>query len=166
MRDMQERSPGSDWWNELLASPPTPAGDPKPSGSVVVLNTYAAEPARHGGQVRVNRLMRRLGRASMWTTCCHRTRARAFWSDLSGRVAVDHRTVRRSRRAIEGRIAGDAGVPVGDVAALLTAQLSSDLLERVANATKQCDAVVLEHPYLYPLVRDLGPGRTDHLRRP
>lgn len=142
----------------LLAAPDPRASDDKPRRRIVVFNTYAAEPALHGGQVRANRLMRQLGRHFD----VHYVAVTNASLGKSGQIAsgVWQSVIEPSAesRELEARIAGAASIPIGDVAALLSASLSNELLDVASNAIERSDAVILSHPYLYPLVRDLDPS--------
>lgn len=139
----------------LLAAPHQRVSDTAPRRRIVVFNTYAAEPARHGGQVRASRLMRQLGRRFD----VHYVAITSASSGKSGQIApgVWQSIIEPSAesRDLEARIAEAAAVPVGDVAALLSASLSQELCGIASNLIERSDAVVLSHPYLFPLARDL-----------
>jgi glycosyltransferase involved in cell wall biosynthesis len=122
---------------------------------VVVLNTYAAEPARHGGQVRVSRLFREL---AVDYDVHYVAVTDAHDADAVVVSPGFHQTVIRPSqrmREIEARIAALVGLPVGDVAAFLTIDQSDELVPFARSLARQAAAVVLTHPYLYPLARDL-----------
>jgi glycosyltransferase involved in cell wall biosynthesis len=139
---------------QLLTERP-PKAAPAKRPQVVFFNTYAAEPARHGGQVRANRLLRSLSNHYdvHYIAVTERQLGKTGYIFPSVWQTIIEPSTRS--REIEAAIAPPAGVPVGDLAALLAAGESPDLRELADAAMRHASAVVLTHPYLYPLIRDL-----------
>ena len=153
-------------WDAVVAGL---VGDPETHGSagaattharskIVVLSTYPAEPARHGGQIRLNRLLRGL--------------VERFDVDLvtadhgleTTRVTYPFRGLRQIEAAsgtaymeLEARLASQASIPVGDIAAALFAHHSPEFVRVVREATTNAVGAVLEQPYLLPLLTRVAP---------
>lgn len=134
--------------------------EPRPRGPravrrprIVALSTYPAEPARHGGQVRLNRLLRSLAHKAdvhlLAVDSADRGPSEVVPSLLQTTAKPDP-----AFASIDLLLTAATGVPSGDLAAALAPHELGRLSALVAEATAEADAVVLAHPYLFPLVRD------------
>lgn len=148
---------------ELLAGPASSAvSPPSPTASsttsrptIVALSTYPAVPARHGGQVRVNRLLSAVAEDfDVHLICLPGSGAR------SGQVAAGFRQTvidaSTEYHQLE-ELLRPLGVPTGDIAAALAYDDMSALRAEIALALRDAAAVILPHPYLFPAVRSLDP---------
>jgi glycosyltransferase involved in cell wall biosynthesis len=121
---------------------------------VLVLSTYPAEPARHGGQIRLSRLLRSLAtRAHVNLMVCgsgghaptelNLPFGQTVVSPDAGYYSLDH------------YLAVVTGVPTGDIAAALAGDGLGDLQRLAAAAASDADIVVLAQPYLFPLISEI-----------
>lgn len=142
---------------ESADHPPTPArraGRPK----LVVTSTFPVHPPLGGGQLRCHHLYGAL--------------TDAFDVEIVSLAPPDHRAERvvhgpgfvetvvprsaahqERERLIEAR----AGFPITDIVAAPLMPLTPDYPELLAAALRGAGAVILAHPFLAPLARDLGP---------
>ena len=125
---------------------------------LVALSTYVAEPALHGGQVRINRLYTSLARE-------FDVELLALTSDPnveSGQVAPGFRqtVVRPSEQHhhLEGRFAPQARVPIGDVVACLAAPFDTVMQSVVEMSLDAAAGILLPQPYLFPHIRKVSTG--------
>jgi glycosyltransferase involved in cell wall biosynthesis len=137
-----------------LLEMPTPQRSPARRPRLLVLSTYPANPARHGGQVRINRLYSVLaehydvhlialgdGQATSGAI------ASGFWQTVIDPPGAYHE--------LNGLLSSQTGVPTGDIAATLSADTMDQLHAAVEAESAGVAAVVLCQPYLYPFVRSL-----------
>jgi glycosyltransferase involved in cell wall biosynthesis len=119
--------------------------------TLLVLSTYPAEPARHGGQIRLNRLLRGL--------------AERFEVQL---IALDHGQGKRGvtepypgirqtivpcsqeHRRLEGALAARSPIPIGDIAASLFVQHTQGYVDAIKAVGRNAVGAVLEQPFLLP----------------
>ena len=145
---------------DLIVSPPAASvvaerGEVAERKRIVVLNTYSALPARHGGQIRINRLYSALARH-------HDVQLIAIVDDPSSvscqvapgftQTVIHHAPHYQQLRQ---HLTEVAEAPAGDIAAALSDGISEEFSRLATNAIRFADAVILPHPYLYPLVRSL-----------
>ena len=129
------------------SSPASEASRPQ----VIALSTYAAHPARHGGQVRLARLLGRLAeRADVHLVCLATPGATSGWVSPGFWQSVVDTSV--DGQTLEARLGLHIGVPTGDIVAALTVECA-DVLRTIVH---RADAIVLEQPYLFPAVRASG----------
>lgn len=160
-RSGQRRAQGVTWdrvVHRLLA----PSENPVPQSRsghrprIVTLSTYPAVPTRHGGQVRLRRLLTALAeRADVHLL--------AIDPESSGQIIVAPGFVQTGVPPSDGYYELDqllqsaTGVPCSDIAASLRADQLGELPGLVVAATAGADAVILEQPYLHPLIRSEVP---------
>jgi glycosyltransferase involved in cell wall biosynthesis len=125
---------------------------------IVVLCTYPAEPARHGGQIRLNRLVRGLvERFDVdLVTADHGLETTRITYPFPGLRQIEAASG-SDYRELEARLAGRVTMPIGDIAATLFAHHSPELVRVTRDATKDAVGVVLEQPYLLPLLKGIAP---------
>jgi glycosyltransferase involved in cell wall biosynthesis len=120
---------------------------------VLALSTYAAEPARHGGQIRINRLYRELGKVADIDLLVLGSPAE---QPTTIAVGVVQRAIEPSPllHQINDRLSRESGVPSGDIAASLSFAADDDLAKAIRQLPVP-DVILLSHPYLYPYIRSL-----------
>lgn len=141
----------------LLAQPPRAKGPSSGRRKLVVASTFGIHPPRHGGQVRTLNLFRSL-EPEFETVVVSLGRASEAPFDME--IAPGVREVRvpasaeqeREERKLEARM----GTPVTDVAAARLHHLTPRLREALEREARDAAAVVASHPYLYPLLAQLG----------
>jgi glycosyltransferase involved in cell wall biosynthesis len=152
-------------WDSVVGALLEPSSGPDGVGrggdrkKIVVLSTYPAHPAQHGGQIRLNRLIRGLAQ---------RFEVELVTADHgldSTQVSYPYPGVRQSiaatgqdYRELEARLAAQAPVPVGDIAASLFAHHSAEFVRVLREATRGAVGAVLEQPYLLPLLSRVAPS--------
>ena len=117
---------------------------------VVVLSTYPAEPARHGGQVRLSRLLRSLAGSAHVNLLAYGSGDEP--TDIDVRFRQTTVTPDAQYRSVDHLLAEVTGVPTGDIAAALAGDQLAGLPRLATEAASDADVVVLAHPYLFPLV--------------
>jgi glycosyltransferase involved in cell wall biosynthesis len=120
----------------------------------VALSTYPADPPRHGGQTRLNRLVRSLGeRADVHVI--------ALGPEHGGPRAIHPGVVQTTILPpptyfeLDRELSDAVQAPAGDIVASFTMGENSEFGATVAGAVAGCDAVLLTQPYLYPTIRAL-----------
>ncbi len=136
----------------LLAEKPTRTSGRGTRARIVALSTYAASPAEHGGQVRINRLYSALASE-------HDVHLIAIGDGRSSSCEVvpgfTQTVVEMSQQYhhLTSALTDQVGTHTGDVVATLTAETCEQFANVVLAALETADAVILPHPYLYPFVR-------------
>jgi glycosyltransferase involved in cell wall biosynthesis len=155
-RSGRRRAKGVTWdrvVQRLLDPPDVPLSGSAPARRprIVALSTYPAVPTRHGGQVRLRRLLAALAdRADVHLL--------AVDPAATGQVIVAPGFVQTGVAPSGGyyeleqllRLA--TGVPCSDIAATLRPDQLGELPGLVVAAATGADAVILEQPYLRPLI--------------
>ncbi|MCW2527052.1 MAG: glycosyl transferase group 1, partial [Pseudonocardiales bacterium] len=121
---------------------------------LVVLSTYAAVPAFHGGQLRMNRLL---------TGLSQRFRIEVVALDHSIGVTkvsepmpnLRQTLVPRSAEHIEreGEMAARSSIPVGDIASAVFAGCTPELIRAIKDEADGACGAIIEHPYMLPALR-------------
>ena len=125
---------------------------------VLTLSTYPVAPASHGGQIRLSHLQAALaGDFDVEFLSLD-----LDGSERSGEVApgLSQTVVQRTMafHQFDGALHASAGIPTTDVAIAAGWQHIPALIRELRRATKECDLVVLAHPYLLPALRAISPS--------
>lgn len=127
--------------------------------SIVVLSTYPLDPPNGGGALRCRHLFTSLGQD-------YDVEYLAFGSSMASgpRVMVSSglaQTVHAltpQQAALEARLASMSPIPIGDVSSSLYAAQDEAAVELIQQATRTADLVILEQPYLLPILRIARPS--------
>ena len=140
---------------DALLREPAPGRSPQaPSRpSVLVLSTYVADPPRHGGQIRLHRLLSRLADHAD-------VQLLAVGPEDDGPIQVKPGFLQVSMLpghgyfGLDHRLGEAVATPAADIAASLAWNDLGELTRRAQEEAARSDAVILAHPYLYPVIRD------------
>jgi len=151
----RRRAEGITWQRVVDALLSSLATRSKPKGAalrprVLALSTYPAHPPRHGGQVRLARLLERVGLRADVHLLALETAELTVGAVGQG---VWQTPVQRTSESLqlEARLGRELGVPSTDIVAALV----GDAVDQVASQLEWADVVVLAHPYLFPAVRNV-----------
>lgn len=126
-------------------------------GSLVMLSTYPIKPARHGGQLRANRLAAGLARRfDVTTLVLDPATPTPVTTEVAPGLVQTLVGVDPAYHRLEGGLAEAVPVPVGDVAAAAFIAHAPEFLAVLADAVRTADAAVLAHPYLLPALERVG----------
>lgn len=124
---------------------------------LVLVSTFPIFPPRHGGQSRTFHLFRALGpefETTIVSLCPHGE------PPLDAEIAPGVREVRIPKSAEheqrERKLFAEVGTPITDVALPELHRFTPELREAVRREARGACAVVASHPYVYPLLEDLG----------
>ena len=131
-------------------------GTPPTAPRIVVLCTYGAFPPEHGGQVRLSHICRGLAGG-------YDVHLLGF---AGGSVTSGHQRIGASlhqwatelapgQAAVENTISSSVGVSTIDVTATLAIDRNQPYMERAAALLDGAVAVILEHPYLLPVLESI-----------
>lgn len=147
---------------KLLAAPAGPVADaaatrPGRRPKVVVVCTFPLHPARGGGQLRAAALFGQLARHADVEFVCFTTGGAA--SDRMVVPGLRQRVVPRSEQhqRMEWALAAGSTVPITDISDSVLWGETPAYATTLADACRDAAAVVLEHPYLLPAVRQVAP---------
>lgn len=139
------------------------AADVRGGGSrprLVVTSTFPVWPPRNGGQLRAYHLYRALGR---WYDVHLVAQAPSSLPTANREIApglIEHVVPRtRAHEAAEAEITGQVGVPVTDVVAGRTSNLTPRYAATLAGLMEGAAGVLLADPYLQPVVSALNDRR-------
>jgi glycosyltransferase involved in cell wall biosynthesis len=122
---------------------------------IVALSTYAASPARHGGQVRVRRLLEAVSAFADVQLVVPAAEA------TSGQVCPGFEQIAVAPSAdfyeFDHWLSRGAGVPTTDIALSLDAGAIDDVRRVIAPLIERADLIVLCHPYLLPAIPESSP---------
>ena len=147
-------------WSTVLTALLRPPDDPRRRGHerrprLVALSTYPAAPDRHGGQVRVRRLLTALARHADVELLCFgsETRRDDLTPGLVQRSFAPDAAFHDAHRLLDDL----TGAPAGDLTASLFSRCLGELPHESHRAIHRADGVIACQPYLTPLVPDGAP---------
>jgi glycosyltransferase involved in cell wall biosynthesis len=154
LAQMLSAQPAQQFPHDLLSELDRITGRASGRRTILVLSTYPAFPAVHGGQLRLNRLLRGLAtRFDVELLALSLDRDRGITEPFPG-IRQSVIPMSEEHQHLDRTLAAAAPIPIGDIAAALFVQHSSEFLDAVRQAGRGAVGVVLEHPYLLPaLVR-------------
>ncbi len=127
---------------------------------VIILNDYAVTPAELGGQVRIDQVARRLSEEGLSVSLLTLT------GDAKGRRVQPAPTLEElnvprtdTHRLVDKLLARSVGCGADDTSALMfTKRLTPKFVAAFKREVRTAEAVMLSHPYLEPLTRNLPDG--------
>lgn len=130
----------------------------RPERRLVVLSTYPASPARGGGQLRLNRLVRGLAeRFDVDVITLDDAGGEPGVTELGPRCRQTVIAKSDEHLALEGGLGSRSPIPVGDLAASLFVDRTPEYIDAVRSAARTAMGAVLAHPYLLPALRRAAP---------
>jgi glycosyltransferase involved in cell wall biosynthesis len=136
----------------LIRERPRPSRRGASRPMIVALSTYPADPPRHGGQVRLNRLLRALAKHAdvhLLAMGSNDERPRTVDGLFTQAIAPPDDAYHH----LNAKLTRAVGVPTGDIAATLAWRELGQLSRFATEAIADADATILAHPYLFPLAR-------------